>query len=158
VELEAMTMEIELAKRDFVKQLWEETRYDETARDLIFGEVIEDMETHAEEVADEREDAIRDEVRDEVKGDLIEDPPDDLIAGVIKSLIEYPPNGDNQEAYSPWLELRGQITSEIRGEAENELGDLELKIEGLKEEIARLKGEKYETPEVRKAKRGKVRR
>lgn len=151
-----MTMEIELAKRDFVRQLWEETEHDETARSLIFEDVIEGMEARAEEIADEREDEIKGDAVAEAKEELIDDPPDDLRARVIKSLIEYPPDGSDFDSWPQWVKLRDQIKDEVREDLEDELGDLRLANEVLKEEIARLKGVKYEPPEVQK--RGRARR
>src|SRR6185369_5588327 len=149
-----MTMEIGLAKRDFITQLWEETQHDERARDLIFGEVMEAMEAYGKEVADEREDQIKSKARDDVKEELIDYPPDDLRARVIKDLIEYPPTGSDFGSYPAWIELRQQIKSDLRSDLEDEMGDLRLANEILREEIARLKGEKYEPPEIQKTKRG----
>ena len=130
-----MTMEIELAKRDLVKQLWDETQGDEAARDLVFGDVIDAMEAHMEEVADQREDVIRDELREDVKSDLIDDPPDALIEKVTELLLDDPP-----------LKLVDKIKEEIRDQMEQELSDqrddlradTELLLNDLKDQVARL--------------------
>lgn len=153
------SIEDSFSKKRWIEELWEEVRYDPQMRDLIFEVVIDDMEAHAKEVADEREDAIRDEVRDEIKEDLMEDPPEDLRAKVIKSLIEYPPSGLD-ESLEAWRELRAQIRDEARNDYENEIGDLRLTIEVLREGIAGLKGVEYKPPESEKktSTKGKVRR
>jgi hypothetical protein len=154
-----MTIEDNFSKKHWIEELWEEVRGDAQTRDLIFGAVIDDMEEHAKEIAEEREDKIRDEVRDEIKEDLMGDPPEDLRAKVIKGLIEYPPAGMD-ESLEAWRELRAQIRDEARDDYENELGDLRLTIEGLREQIADLKGVEYRPPEPKKKNptKGKVRR
>lgn len=147
-----MTMENEFAKRDWITGLWEETRFDETARDFLFECVIEDLEERARDVAEEREDRIKEELRDEFEAELMDDPPEDLRAKVIKGLIEYPPNGMD-EALGPWKELEAQIRDRAREDLEDEIGDLRMTIELLREEIARYKGQAIEPPP--RTKRGK---
>lgn len=151
------SIEDNFSKKRWIEELWEEVRYDPQMRDLIFGAVIDDMEAHMEEVTDKREDAIRNEVRDEIKEDLMEDPPEDLVAKVIKGLIEYPPR-DLDEGWEAWRELRAQIRDEVRDDYEDEIGDLRLTIEVLREEIARLMGVEHEPGGSEAPKKGKVRR
>lgn len=140
-----MTMDTNFSKRDWIKELWDETEHDETLREFIFGEVLEDLEAHARDVSEAREDDLREELRDEIKQDLKNDPPDDLRARVIKDIIEYPPSGVD-EAFDSWRQLEDQMRSRAREEVGDEMGDLKLTIETLQQEIADLKGVEYKPP------------
>jgi hypothetical protein len=139
VGLYLVTLESRFAKRDLIAQIWEETRYDEKEREFLFDTVIEDMEAYGKELAEAREDEIRGEVRSDIREEWRDDPPDDLRASVIKGLLTYPPM-KREAGHEHWKELRKQFKDDARSEVEDEMGDLRLEIEQLKDEIAQLRG------------------
>ena len=121
-----MTIENEFAKRDWISQLWEETRHDVAAREFLFGEILD----HISE--DLPEDA-----RKKIESEMIDDPPDALIEKVTDLLVDDPPDI-----------LVDRIKESLRETMEQEFSD---KIEDLRMEIAKLKGEEYEPPEPPRA-------
>lgn len=131
-----MTMEIELAKRDFVRDLWEEVRNDPAARELIFGEVLEDIEEDPP-----------DDLREAIEEDVAADPPDSLREKIEQELVDDPSTALLDKAEEIFLDdppakLRDRIKENLRDEVEakfqDQIDDLNREIERLRERMAEL--------------------
>lgn len=126
-----MTMEIELAKRSFVAELWEETRHDEAARDLIFGEVIEDLEAGVEY---QLRISLEDEIKQELKDEWANDPPETIRYALIKEFKDDVPDEIRQV-------LKDEIREAVAGDYQDKIDDLEAEVASLKECLQSYKTE-----------------
>ena len=122
-------MQTQLDKRQWVADLWEECRHDETMRDFLFGDILDDA---IDEDAIRKE--IKDELYDEVETDLVNDPSKALR----EALIE-------EWAYDPPDRLRAAIADDVKADYEDEIGDLKLQIANL-EEALRVAQKRKEKP------------
>lgn len=126
-----MTMENEFAKRDWIAQLWEETRHDAAAREFIFGEVMEGIR---DELNVEVRNEVEDEIRDEIEEDVIANPSDKVLEEVREGILGDLPH-DLEDR------IKDKLRESIRDEFEDKIAAHERTISLLEAQKRELRAE-----------------